>query len=129
MSGPSIRTRGRVLPHAQRVIPNVEKPSSNVCVFPTEDQLSEIVTYLESKCHAAVSIGCGEGFLEGESFKVYPTCLRIPPLLYDVLANRVEMILPYMLSCNSQDSKECHTGDTCVEVSHGAGCHIRVVLL
>eukprot|EP00959_Pyramimonas_sp_CCMP1952_P018364 388574-Pyramimonas_sp.AAC.1 len=59
------RTRGRVLEQSHRPVPQVDEPSSNVCVYPTESQLEILVEYLSSRQLTAVSIGCGEGFLEG----------------------------------------------------------------
>jgi len=59
------RTRGRVLEQSHRPVPQVDEPSSNVCVYPTEAELEVLVAYLSSRHLTVVSIGCGEGFLEG----------------------------------------------------------------
>ena len=61
------RTLGRTLSQP-RASPTVGErpPASSVCVFPTEDQLAELVDYVRRRSHAVVSVGCGEGFLEGQ---------------------------------------------------------------
>eukprot|EP00242_Pyramimonas_sp_CCMP2087_P009598 CAMPEP_0198228196 /NCGR_PEP_ID=MMETSP1445-20131203/112280_1 /TAXON_ID=36898 /ORGANISM="Pyramimonas sp., Strain CCMP2087" /LENGTH=68 /DNA_ID=CAMNT_0043908485 /DNA_START=184 /DNA_END=387 /DNA_ORIENTATION=- len=64
-SMPTARTSGRVLEHRHRPAAQLDDPSSNVCVYPTEAQLNILVEYLSSRHLTAVSIGCGEGFLEG----------------------------------------------------------------
>jgi hypothetical protein len=56
---------GDAYPQRCREVPvsNVPPTGANVCVYPTADQLSALVTSLSGL--AVASIGCGEGFLEG----------------------------------------------------------------
>ncbi|KAK3252612.1 hypothetical protein CYMTET_38102 [Cymbomonas tetramitiformis] len=48
-----------------KIAADVESPGPNVCVFPTESELSKLAEIFTSHGLTAISIGCGQGFLEG----------------------------------------------------------------
>ena len=67
---------GRVYPQRRRILPadadELPPADANVCVFPTAEQLASLVSLLRQQEGgdgaqlAVVSVGCGEGYLEGQ---------------------------------------------------------------
>lgn len=58
-------SRGQQYEH-HKLEPSFERLiEANVCVWPTESQVSELVRFVRSRDLELVSIGCGEGLLEG----------------------------------------------------------------
>jgi len=62
---PVPRSSGYILDGEVHSYANVDAPPPNACVFPTEAELGVVVDYLQSRQLQLVSVGCGQGFLEG----------------------------------------------------------------
>ena len=74
-------------PHFAPSFESLPPPGSNVCAFPTREQLDPLLEHLKSRGLGLVSIGCGEGFLEGllEQEGVQVRSLRRKACLFSVI--------------------------------------------